>query len=465
MIDRIYLLGIGGIGMSAIAKYYHAKGLKVAGYDRTPSKITAQMQESGIPVHFEDRPDIFIDFSKSERERTLVIYTPAIPETLEELRYIRNENYRLIKRSMALGEIAKDMKCYAVAGTHGKTGTSTLLAHIFKSSGTGCTAFLGGISKNYGSNLIIGNNDIIVAEADEFDRSFLQLYPEAAAITSADADHLDIYGNIESIRGAFLEFAKHVSGTVIIKKGVGINLKGATAKILEYCTLGIGERPEGIPADFYAFDIHDEGEGNFTFSMDFQGERITGCRLGIPGLVNIENAVAASALAFTYGISPEKIREALKTFSGVERRFDIRHKGGKIYIDDYAHHPEELRATIGSVREIFPDRKLTGVFQPHLYTRTRDFADDFAKVLGMLDNIILLDIYPARELPIPGVTSGMLIEKIKKFSGKDAVLLKKDELISLFNKEIPELLVTFGAGDIDRLVPVITEIYDKADNV
>lgn len=459
--DKIYFLGIGGIGMSAIAKYYNHEGMKVAGYDRTPSKITDMLANEGIDIHFEDSPALFDSFTGGDTENTLVIYTPAIPATLGEINHIREKGYRMVKRSRALGEITSGKKCYAVAGTHGKTGTSTLLAHIFTDSGTGCSAFLGGLSKNYGSNLLLYKNDIIVAEADEFDRSFLQLHPDTAVITATDADHLDIYGDLGTIRQAFSEFASQVTGTLILKSGITLDTTNVKARIMRY---GIaGNNGETLP-EFFADNIRPAEDGEFTFDLHLNGEKVTGCILGIPGRVNIENAVAASAAAYTAGIPADKIAAALASFKGVERRFDVRHKGRFTYIDDYAHHPEELRATIKSIRGIYPEKTLTGIFQPHLYTRTRDFADGFAEVLSLLDHILLLDIYPARELPIEGVTSGMIAEKIHAASGKTAIILKKEDIIPYLKEKSPELLVTFGAGDIDRLVPAITALYEEMEN-
>ncbi|MBR2608704.1 MAG: UDP-N-acetylmuramate--L-alanine ligase [Bacteroidales bacterium] len=439
---HIYFIGIGGIGMSAIARYYNAKGYKVSGYDKTPSPLTHELESEGIEVHYEDN----IDFIPKDVAETLVVYTPAIPADMGELVYVKENGYRVVKRSKMLGEISEGQRCMAVAGTHGKTTTSTMTSHLFMDSGEGCSAFLGGISKNYGTNLLISPNDVIVAEADEFDRSFLQLFPEIAVITSMDADHLDIYGDAEHVQEAFKAFASQVSGTVIIRHGLDITPKDTSARILTY-SFG---NPE---ADFHAEPLED---GHF--NLHYPGGVIEDCVVGIPGWVNVENATAASAIALTYGIAPEKIRKALACFSGVKRRFDIQvKKPGCVYIDDYAHHPQEITAALSSIRKSYPESRLTAVFQPHLYTRTRDFAPEFAKALSLADKVILLDIYPARELPIPGVTSEIIFKDIT--AGK--VLLKRSELMDYLKDEPVEVLATLGAGDIDRFVGEIARMLEN----
>jgi len=439
---HIYFIGIGGIGMSAIARYYNAKGYKVSGYDKTPSPLTHELESEGIEVHYEDN----IDFIPKDVAETLVVYTPAIPADMGELVYVKENGYRVVKRSKMLGEISEGQRCMAVAGTHGKTTTSTMTSHLFRDSGEGCSAFLGGISKNYGTNLLISPNEVIVAEADEFDRSFLQLFPEIAVITSMDADHLDIYGDAEHVQEAFKAFASQVSGTVIIRHGLDITPKDTSARILTY-SFG---NPE---ADFHAEPLED---GHF--NLHYPGGVIEDCVVGIPGWVNVENATAASAIALTYGIAPEKIRKALAGFSGVKRRFDIQvKKPGCVYIDDYAHHPQEITAALSSIRKSYPESRLTAVFQPHLYTRTRDFAPEFAKALSLADKVILLDIYPARELPIPGVTSEIIFKDIT--AGK--VLLKRSELMDYLKDEPVEVLATLGAGDIDRFVGEIARMLEN----
>ena len=448
---HIYFIGIGGIGMSAIARYYNTKGYKVSGYDKTPSPLTHALEAEGIEVHYEDNTE----FIPKDVESTLVVYTPAVPKDLGELIYVQEHGYRVIKRSRMLGEISEGQRCMAVAGTHGKTTTSTLVSHIFTASGEGCSAFLGGISKNYGTNLLIHENNVVVAEADEFDRSFLQLFPEIAIITSMDPDHLDIYGDEAHIREAFKAFASQVSGTVIVKQGLGITPADTGARILTYSY-------DDPTADFHAVLTDGDGTGFTHFDLNWPGGIISDCVVGIPGWVNIENAVGAAAIGLTYGLDPEKIREALTSFGGVKRRFDIQLKSDRcIYIDDYAHHPREISASLTSIRGNFPKHKLTAIFQPHLYTRTRDFADGFAESLSIVDRLILLDIYPAREEPIPGVTSEIIFRNV---TAPEKVLLKKEELmdymkgLELGEKEV---FVTVGAGDIDRFVEPINALLNE----
>lgn len=443
--SNIYFIGIGGIGMSAIARYYNFKGLKVSGYDKTPSELTHALEAEGIDVHYEDNTD----FIPKDVEDTLVVYTPAIPKDMGELVYVQENGYRVIKRSRMLGEIAEGQRCMAVAGTHGKTTTSTLAAHIFQDSGEGCSAFLGGISKNYDTNLLVSRNETIVAEADEFDRSFLQLFPEIAVITSMDADHLDIYSDISNMHDAFKAFASQVSGTVIAKLGLPIGPEDTKARILRYSY-------DDPAADFHAGNIKVDECGYFTFDLHWPGGIIEGCKVGIPGWINVENAVAASAIALTYGLAPEKVRHALGSFQGVKRRFDIHvNRPGCSYIDDYAHHPKEIAAAISSMRDIFPGRKLTAIFQPHLYTRTRDFADEFAEALSNVDKLIMLDIYPAREEPIPGVTSEIIFDNV---TAPEKVIMVKEKLMDYLKDEPIDTLITFGAGNIDRFIGPITEM-------
>ena len=445
---NIYFIGIGGIGMSAIARYYKFKGCNVSGYDKTESELTEELIAEGIGVHYEDNTD----FIPKDVENTLVVYTPAIPHDLKELVYVQEHGYTLLKRSKTLGEIAKGQRCLAVAGTHGKTTTSTLLAHIFTDSKVGCSAFLGGISKNYDTNLLVSHNPTIVAEADEFDRSFLQLFPEIAVITAMDADHLDIYGDLKHVHEAFQAFAGQVSGTVITKLGLDITPNHTKAKIMRYSY-------NDPRADFYADNLRKDECGYFTFNIKYPDGVIKDCRVGVPGWVNVENAVAASAIALVYGIDPEAIRHALGTFLGVKRRFDIHvNRPGCAYIDDYAHHPNEISTAISSMRDIFPGRRLTAIFQPHLYTRTRDFADEFAKALSAVDKLILLDIYPAREEPIPGVSSRLIFDKV---TAPEKVLLKKEMLMKYLEDEKIDTLITFGAGNIDRFIPQITEMLSS----
>lgn len=440
----VYFIGIGGIGMSAGARYFKAKGFAVSGYDKTPSELTEALQKEGIDVHYND------DISRipRDKENTLVVYTPAIPAELEELKFVMSEGYRVVKRSRMLGEIADGLHCLAVSGTHGKTTTSTLLAHIFTNSGAGCNAFLGGISKNYDTNLLLSDNNVIVAEADEFDRSFLQLHPDYAVITAMDADHLDIYGDLSHVQEAFKAFASQVKKAVIVKQGLDITPADTKAKILHYSF-------DDVRADFHAENLKKDSCGYFDFTLVWPGGRIDACRVGVPGWVNVENAVAASAIALSYGVSPEAVRKALLSFQGVKRRFDIQvNKPGRVYIDDYAHHPNELSAAIRAIRDMFPGRKITGIFQPHLYTRTRDFAPEFAAALSGLDQLILLDIYPAREEPIPGVTSELIFKDV---TCPDKVLIAKEALMEELKKKDIDVLVSFGAGNIDRFIGPIRE--------
>ena len=445
---NVYFIGIGGIGMSALARYYKFKGYEVAGYDRTPSDLTAELEREGIGVHYEDRPDLV----PADKEETLVVYTPAIPKDLGELVKVQEEGYAVLKRSRTLGEITRGQRCLAVAGTHGKTTTSTLTAHIFTQSGEGCSAFLGGISRNYGTNFLVSRTETVVVEADEFDRSFLQLFPEIAVITAVDPDHLDIYGDYAHVVEAFKAFASQVSGTLIAKKGTPIGPEDTKANVLTYHYTN----PE---ADFYAIGPKPDALGCFHYDLRWPGGILKDVRVGAPGWVNAENSVAAAAIALTYGLEPEAVKAAIGTFEGVKRRLEVHVNSPHLsYVDDYAHHPAELASAISSLRDIFPGRKLTAIFQPHLYTRTRDFAPEFAQSLSAVDKLILLDIYPAREEPIPGVTSEMIFKAV---TAPEKVLLKKEELMDYLADEPLDVLVTFGAGNIDRFIAPITELIEK----
>ncbi len=455
---NVYFIGIGGIGMSALARYYNHRGCFTAGYDRTSSALTLQLEKEGIDVHYEDSTSLIPAAILNNCENTLVIYTPAVPSNSNELTWFRANKFEMVKRSAALGHIASNKKVLAIAGTHGKTTISTMLAHILEHSGMGCTAFLGGISVNYNNNLLLSTNNTIVAEADEFDRSFLQLWPDIAVITSADADHLDIYSNEESIKSAFGLFASQVkkSGTLILKKGIAKEItQKVKAKIAYYSF--------DSKCDFYASDIEILTGGFFNFTFNFPGGNIKECTVGIPGWVNVENAIAAGSAAIVHGATTKMVKEGLATFKGVQRRFDIKINTPKCsYIDDYAHHPKEITAAISSIKNIFIGRKLTAIFQPHLYSRTRDFANDFAQSLSDLDELILLDIYPARELPIEGVTSKIIFDNVKI---KNKVMISKDNLLEELNNRDIETLITFGAGDIDKLVKPITELLKKKYNI
>ena len=444
MTKNVYFIGIGGIGMSALARYFKFKGYAVSGYDKTPSDLTAALQSEGIDIHYEDRPDLI----PTDVEETLVIWTPAIHE-LGELDLVREKGYRLIKRSRALGEVARGQRCLAVAGTHGKTTTSTLTAHIFTESGEGCSAFLGGISRNYGTNLLMSETPVVVAEADEFDRSFHQLFPEIAVITAIDADHLDIYGDYAHVLESFRVFASQVSGTLILKEGLPVTSADTKAHILTY-------HYTSHTADFHPENARPDPLGHFIYDLHYPGGILRDIRVGAPGWVNAENSIAAAAIALTYGLPPEAVRHAIGTFEGVKRRLEVHVNTPKVsYVDDYAHHPAELASAISSLRDIFPGRKITAIFQPHLYTRTRDFAPDFAKALSAVDKLILLPIYPAREEPIPGVTSDIILSAV---TAPEKVLIPKEELMDYLEKEPVDVLVTFGAGNIDRFIGPITDL-------
>jgi len=446
--NKVYFIGIGGIGMSAIARYYKRKGYAVAGYDHTPSPLTAQLEQEGIAVHYDDRPDLVPD----DVEGTMVVYTPAVPKSLGEMRKVMEGGYHVVKRSRMLGEIARGQKCLAVAGTHGKTTTSTLVAHILTESGVGCSAFLGGISKNYGTNLLTSDNPTIVAEADEFDRSFLQLFPHIAVITAMDADHLDIYGDLEHVQEAFRAFASQVSGTLIHKWGLPLAKDVTAAGMFTYAV----DEPR---ADFHAENIRTDETGHSIYDLVWPGGVIRDVLVGVLGRVNIENSIAAAAVCLQYGVEPMAIRSAIGSFRGAQRRLDAHINTPKLtYIDDYAHHPAELSATIRSIREIFPHRHITAIFQPHLYTRTRDFAHEFAAALSEVDRLLLLDIYPAREEPIPGVSSEIIFKDV---TAPEKEMLHKDELMERLAGMDIDVLLSFGAGDIDRFIGPITELLSK----
>ena len=402
-IQTIYMLGIGGIGMSALARFFKRQGLQVSGYDKTPTPLTDQLQREDIAVHFTDDPE------QIPGNLDLCIYTPAVPKTLKEFTHFSTTSVPLKKRAAVLGEITKHSPTIAVSGTHGKTTISTMIAHILHHSGMGCSAFLGGISKNYNSNFLQSEQgSLIVVEADEFDKSFLQLTPTYAVVTSMDADHLDIYSNHNNLRETFREFISKTKqgGHIVLKNELNLNYKPADTKVSTYALEG--------DADFHAANINIVS-GRYEFDLVTPEQTIKGLSLQMPGLINVENAVAAAAIAFLCGVTEEKLRNALAEFTGIKRRFDVQiNTDGLVYIDDYAHHPQEIRGLITSVKKLYPGRKVLGIFQPHLFTRTRDFVEDFAASLDLLDEVILLPIYPAREEPIPGVDANMLLEKIKK---------------------------------------------------
>ncbi len=447
-LKNVYFLGIGGIGMSAIARWYKFRGYEVSGYDRTPSPLTASLEAEGIGVHYEDDPSRI----PADKASTLVVYTPAVPAELSEMQFVLSNGYKVVKRARALGEITRDQTCLAVAGTHGKTTTSTLIAHILTESGDGCSAFLGGISKNYGTNLLMSHNPTVVAEADEFDRSFLQLHPDIAVITAMDADHLDIYGDLEHVQEAFREFASQVHETIILKYGLPIKGNQVSARIFTY-------HFDDPRADFHSTNLRLDDSGHYTFDLAYPGGTLKDIRCGTLGWVNVENSIAAAAACLCHGADGQKVRHAIGSFKGAMRRLDERvNRPGLVYIDDYAHHPAELSSAISSIRGIFPGRKITGIFQPHLFTRTRDFAPEFAAALSGLDKLILLDIYPAREEPIPGVSSELIFKDV---TAPEKVLIRKEELMDALAKEKLDVLVTFGAGNIDRFVEPITQMLQE----
>ncbi len=444
-INTIYFLGIGGIGMSALARFFQSKKKNVFGYDKTPSQLTDELMAEGMNIHFEENIQLVPE------NVDVVVYTPAIPANNKEYQWFIENKIPMMKRSEILGILSDSFKTIAIAGTHGKTTTSTLTAHLLKQSSLDCTAFLGGIAKNYQTNLLLSDkSNLLVAEADEFDRSFLHLHPHSAVITSADADHLDIYKDKNQLQLAFVQFASQVKpkGNLIIKKGVNLNLNPDNQSTLYSYSLESG-------ADFFPENIQIQN-GLYTFDFVTPDNVMKNMKLGLPGLFNVENAIAALAVAYLNGVNEQELRTGLGSFLGVKRRFDFRiNNPGLVYIDDYAHHPAELRACITSARHLFPGKRISGIFQPHLYSRTRDFADEFALSLDLLDEIILLPIYPARELPIKGIDSEMLLQKIKN---PNKTLLVKDQLVDeLIKNEKLEVLLTLGAGDIDRLVPMIEE--------
>lgn len=447
-IHRVYLIGIGGIGMSGLARYFNKRGCIVAGYDRTTTVLTKELESEGISItYFDDAAEIHTDFLVHD-PGTLVIYTPAIPKDSAIFNYFSNYDFVLRKRSQVLGIISEGSFTIAVAGTHGKTTTSSLIAHLLKDSGYDCSAFLGGIASNYNSNILFGDNNVMVVEADEFDRSFLTLHPDIAIVTSMDADHLDIYGDKNHIEESFRLFASQVkrSGKLIYKYQLPIKRDGICYGL------------NSSSADYTSHNIRIE---NGTFVFDFKNgtKEIRNIELGIAGFHNVENATAAIIVAIQLGISDDKIKAALKSFRGVKRRFEYIVKDDEhIYIDDYAHHPEELRACLNSVRQLYPNKKLTTVFQPHLYSRTRDFAEGFSEVLSNCDELILLDIYPARELPIDGVNSEMILENVLM---ENKMMCTKQNLVSVLSNKKVEVLLTVGAGDIDTLVDPIRQMLTK----
>ncbi len=451
-IHSVYFVGIGGIGMSALARYFHANGYVVEGYDRTPTLLTSELEKEGIGIHFEDNIELIRD-EFLDSEHTLVVYTPAIPKGHKELNYFFDNGYEVKKRSQILGLLTQEHKGVCVAGTHGKTTISTMVSHLLKQSKVDCSAFLGGVSQNYKTNLLLSEaSEYVVLEADEFDRSFLQLRPYLALISSADADHLDIYGDDSSVKESFKEFASLVKEGGILLSKLEINVPFAPKESVREYTYSLNNKD----ADFYAENIRLDN-GLYVFDLITPNQRLTHLKLGIPALVNVENAVGACAAAFLSGVSYEEIKKSLSEFKGIRRRFDVRvEKDNFVLIDDYAHHPEEIKATINSVRDLFPGKKVTGVFQPHLYSRTNDFHKEFAQSLGLLDELIMLDIYPARELPMAGVDSSMILNLVDL---KEKKISTKKDLYQEIKKMNPEVLLMMGAGDIDKEIDKITLLY------
>ena len=458
-IHSVFFLGIGGIGMSALARWFQQEGYAVAGYDKTPSPLTDALEAEGMQVIFTDAIDSVPSQFRSTPEEVLVVWTPAIPKDSVLLHFFQ-QGFQIKKRAEVLGMITKDQYTIAVAGTHGKTSTSSLVAHLLKSAGKPVTAFLGGITQNYNSNLILSGKSkeaVVVVEADEFDRSFLHLHPNEAVLTSADPDHLDIYGDEQTILEGFRQFLALVDkkGKIYIQSHALYRLEEpalAATDIREY-----GLRSDGIHADNIIAKPN-----SFVFDYIGSKNQIKGLELSIPGFHNVENALAAIAIALDHGVSEAQVREGIKTFLGVKRRFEIHSsQAGKIYIDDYAHHPEEIKACLSSVRAMYPSQRMTVIFQPHLFTRTRDFAPGFSESLSLADEVVLLPIYPARELPIPGVISEMLLEGIQAAS---KVCIPKNEVMEYLGSSAPEVLVTLGAGDIDRLVPGIAAWTNSRPN-
>ena len=447
--NTIYFLGVGGIGMSALARFFNKMGKKVAGYDRVSTPLTQALEKEGISIHYTDDVKAIDSIYLSPKE-TLVVYTPAIPKEHTEWNYFKTEGFRILKRAEVLGLISKASKTLAVAGTHGKTTISTMTAHLLNCSKLKANGFLGGISKNFDSNLVLAENtDFVVTEADEFDRSFLQLFPYKALISSMDADHLDIYGAKEQLQESFFEFINQIEEEGCLVQKIGLPFPENSVKRYTYAV-------DNESADFYARNIKLNID-TYQFELVSPKGVFEALELGVPGLVNLENAIGASALAILSGVEKDELKEGLKTYQGVKRRFDYRIKTDDfIYIDDYAHHPEELKAFISSVRAIYPNKKISGIFQPHLFSRTQDFAEEFARNLSLLDELFLMDIYPARELPIEGVSSKIIFDKVNL---ENKYLCNKSNLLEMLKDKDFEILLTLGAGDIDQFVPKLEQMF------
>lgn len=452
-IKSVYFIGAGGIGMSALVRFFLSKGKEVAGYDRTPTELTERLNQEGAAIHYEDNVEL-IPKQFLDKETTLIVYTPAVPESHSELTYFRSHNFNILKRSQVLGMLTKTGKGLCVAGTHGKTTTSTMAAHLLHQSHVGCNAFLGGISKNYDTNLLLSDtSDFIVIEADEYDRSFHWLSPYASVITATDADHLDIYGT----KDAYLESFRHYTslikpgGALIVHEGLELQ-----PNLQEGVRLFTYSKDAG---DFHASNIR-IGGGEIFFDLVSPFGNIPNVQLGVPVLINIENGIAAMALAQLSGVNAEEIRQGMASFKGVDRRFDFKIKNDRIaFLSDYAHHPEEIRQSVLSLRALYPDKKLTAIFQPHLYSRTADFYKEFADSLSLLDEVILTEIYPAREKPIPGVTSKLIYDNLRP--GIEKSICKKEDLLDLLPKKPLDVLIVLGAGDLNDYVPQFAEILNK----
>ncbi|WP_420583144.1 UDP-N-acetylmuramate--L-alanine ligase [Reichenbachiella sp.] len=454
-IHSVYFIGIGGIGMSALARWFHANGYTVTGYDKTSTALTEKLIEEGIAIHFEDNVNLIPEKVKNEKAGALIIYTPAVPKDLSEYQYFIENGYELYKRSQVLGMLTESKFTIAVAGTHGKTTTSSMIAHLLKSAGVDCSAFVGGIMTNYDSNLLIGtNNEVMVVEADEFDRSFLTLHPDVAIITATDADHLDIYGSKQSLKDSFNDFIKNIkaNGKLFIEEKV--------AHELELNPNGnIGVETYGLNGGDITVDHLKVAEAKFNFTYKSEERSIQGFELALPGYHNVSNAIAALASVSQTIDNNDALVNGLNSYRGVKRRFEyIINTTDLIFIDDYAHHPEEIKALLESVKALYPNKKITAVFQPHLFTRTRDFVDGFADSLSMADEVILLDIYPARELPIEGVSSDLIKEKMTLKNVKRYV---KDDVLGHFEENTPEVILTIGAGNIDTLVSPIKHLLEN----
>ncbi len=452
-LKAVYFIGAGGIGMSALVRYFLSKGLVVGGYDRTPSELTQRLIDEGAQIHYEDNVSL-IPQECLDPATTLVVFTPAIPSTHSELTYFKENSFEIHKRAQVLGMLTRNGKGLCVAGTHGKTTTSTMAAHLLHQSHVTCNAFLGGISKNYKTNLLLSDtSEYIVIEADEFDRSFHWLTPFATIITATDSDHLDIYGTREAYLESFRKYTSLIrpDGFLIVKKGIELE-----PDVVEGVTVYNYSTDEG---DFHAENIRISG-GEIYFDYVSPLGNIKDIQLGVPVYVNIENGIAAMALAQISGVTADEIRKAMASFKGIDRRFDFKIKNDHcVFLSDYAHHPAEIKQSVSSIRKLYPDKKITAVFQPHLYTRTRDFYKEFAESLSILDEVILLDIYPARELPIEGVTSKLIYDSLRPDMQKS--LCHKENLIEQLKQRDLEVLITLGAGDIENFVPQITELLNN----